>query len=214
MKQFVTHDRPGTTLVELLLFLTFFAIVGGTVVSILFATSDQRARQQTIASVERTGLQALQGLRWRIEHAERILAPGSGSTGSIMALQMASEYENPLVVGVESGSLTLVLREDKKTLTPSGMSISHFTARNMSSDSDRPTIVISFDLAETYPLPSASVSQYARHFEMGVQLLPEDEPEGNACGCSVPVCQGGTYVWNVCSDDDCVVAGTALPCSQ
>ncbi|MFH1443996.1 MAG: type II secretion system protein [Candidatus Peregrinibacteria bacterium] len=214
MKKCIIHMRPGTTLVELLLFLAFFAVVGGTVISILFATSDQRARQQTIASVERVGLQTLQGLRWRIEHAERIMDPASGSTGSILTLQMVSEYDDPFVVGVESGSLVLVLRETKQVLTPAGMTISGFTARNSSPNDDHPTLLLSFDLAETYPLPSTAVPQYARHFEMAVQLLPKDQPTGNACGCPAPTCQGGTYIWNVCSGDDCGVASVALPCSQ
>lgn len=207
------HRRPGTTLVELLLFLAFFAVVGGTVVSILFATSDQRARQQTIASVERTGLQVLQSLRWRIEHAERVLDPASGSTGSILSLQMASDSDNPLIVGVESGALVLVLRETKKTLTTAGMIVSHFTVRNLSPAADHPMVLLSFDLSALYPLPSAAVSQYERHFEVAVQLLPEDVPTGNECGCSAPACQSGVYQWQVCTGESCSSASVSLPCS-
>jgi len=223
MKRLHSHHRPGlpaialsakagTTLVELLLFLAFFAVVGGTVVSILFATSDQRARQQTIASVERAGLQALQGLRWRVEHAERIIDPPGGSTGSILSLQMTAESDDPLVVGVESGALVLVLHESKKTITPEEITVSHFVARNLSPASDHPTVLLSFDLAETYPLPSVEASQYVRHFEMAVQLLPKDSPAGNACGCPAPVCQSGVYEWQVCTGQDCSTALTALPC--
>ncbi|MDO8468652.1 MAG: type II secretion system protein [Candidatus Peribacter sp.] len=213
MNLYHAHRRPGTTLVELLLFLAFFAVVGGTVISILFATSDQRVRQQTIASVERTGLQALQGLRWRIEHAERVTDPPRGHSGSNLALQMASESDDPLIIGADSGSLVFVLHDTKKTLTPEGMTVSHFVVRNMSPSATHPAVLLSFDLAETYPLPSSQVSQYLQHFEMAVSLLPDDAPVGNECGCAVPACQGGTYRWQVCTADECVPAITTLPCS-
>ncbi|MDD5041080.1 MAG: type II secretion system protein [Candidatus Peribacteraceae bacterium] len=213
MSIFRDHRRPGTTLVELLLFLAFFAIVGGTVVSILFATSDQRMRQQTIASVERTGLQAMQSLRWRIEHAERIMDPLSGHSGSILALQMASASDDPLIIAAESGSLVFVLRDTKKILTPEGMAVSHVIVRNLSPSAARPTILLSFDLAEDFPLPSSPVPQYLQHFEMAVSLLPEDSPMGNECGCDPPVCQSGIYQWQVCTAEECVPADTALPCS-
>ncbi len=204
--------KAGTTLVELLLFLAFFAIVGGTVVSILFATSDQRARQQTIASVERTGLQALQGLRWRIEHAERVQDPPRGSSGSVLALQMAAESDDPLMIAADNGSLVFVLHDTKKSLTPEGMTVSHFMVRNLSPSLTRPTVLLSFDLSETYPIPSSAVSQYTQHFEMAVSLLPDDAPVGNSCGCTAPFCQDGTYRWQVCSMGECVPATTALPC--
>lgn len=212
MNLFHDHHRQGTTLVELLLFLAFFAIVGGTVVSILFATSDQRARQQTITSVERTGLQALQGLRWRIEHAERVQDPPGGSSGSILALQMAAESDDPLIIAADSGSLVFVLHDTKKSLTPEGMTVSHFMVRNMSPSLAHPTVLLSFDLSETYPLPSIAVSQYTQHFEMAVSLLPDDVPVGNACRCTTPICQAGTYRWQVCSAEECVPATTTLPC--
>ncbi|MDD5103217.1 MAG: type II secretion system protein [Candidatus Peribacteraceae bacterium] len=213
MKSLYTHQRPGTTLVELLLFLAFFAIVGGTVVSILFATSDQRARQQTIVSVERTGLQALQGLRWRIEHAERVINPQRGASGSILALQMASASDDPMIVAVESGSLVFVLGETKKAVTAEGMTVSHLLVRNASPSAARPSVLLSFDLAQVYPLPPSPAPQYMQHFEMAVSLLPKDTPTGNECACAAPACVGGTFQWQVCPDGECVPAGVTLPCS-
>ena len=197
---------------ELLLFLAFFAVVGGTVVSILFATSDQRARQQTIVSVERTGLQILQSLRWRIEHAERIFDPANGATGAILALQMASESDHPLIVGLEDGALVLVLRDTKKTLTTEGMTITHFTVRNTSPASTHPSVLISFDLTQSYPLPSAAVPEYTRNFEMLVSLLPKDHTVGDDCGCAAPSCQGAIYQWEICSGTSCSAAPITLPC--
>lgn len=208
----VRHVRSGTTLVELLLFLAFFAVVGGSVISILFATSEQRARQRTVSSVERTGLQALQALRWRMEHAERILGPQRGSTGSILSLQIVSDADNPLIAGVENGTLTLIMGETSRLLTPPGMTVSRFTARNVSPADDRPTVLLSFDLTAAYPLPSSPVPQYTRHFVMAVQLLPKDEPTGNGCGCSAPSCNTESYVWGVCEGETCRTASVTLPC--
>jgi hypothetical protein len=199
--------------VELLLFLAFFAVVGGSVVSILFATNDQRVRQQTIASVERMGLQILQGLKWRIEHAERILDPPLGASGSILSLQMASESDHPMIVGRENGALVLVLRESKKILTTEGVTLSNFAVRNTSASATRLTVFLSFDLTETYPLPVSPLRDYTRRFEMLVPLFPRDHPTGNSCGCAPPSCQGGNYIWEICSGQTCSVATVTLPCS-
>lgn len=204
--------RPGVTLVELLLFLAFFAIVGGTIVSILFATSEQRSRQQTIAAVERTGLQALQGLKWRLEHAERIIDPARGATGSLLAMQMGADSDYPLIVALESGSLVLVLRETKKVLTPEGMTASDLLVQNVSPSDARPSLLLSFSLAAPYPIPSSAVAAYSQQFHMAVTLLPEDLPVGNSCGCAAPSCVGGTYQWHVCTDDTCAPAALTLPC--
>lgn len=212
MNLFLHCRRPGVTLVELLLFLAFFAVVGGTVVSILFATSDQRSRQQTISSVERTGLQALQGLRWRIEHAERVLDPPRGYSGSVLALQMTSESDHPLIIALESGSLLMVLRETKTTLTPAGMTASHLVIHNPSPSDARPNVVLSFDLAARFIIPSSAAPEYRQHFEMAVSLLPEDMPAGNACGCAVPFCQDGAYQWQICTTDVCSPAAITVPC--
>jgi len=209
---FFHRSRSGTSLVELLLFLAFFAIVSGTIVSILFATNDQRVRQQVVASVERTGLQILQSLKWRIEHSERILDPAIGQVGSILALQMASENDNPMIIAQQNGSLVFVLRESKKQLTPEGTTISHFTVRNTSASVSRPSVLLSFDLSEIYPLPSSAIQEYTRHFEMLVTPFAEDDPQGGDCGCAVPSCQAETYHWEVCSDQICTPTTITLSC--
>jgi len=205
--------RQATTLVELLLFLAFFAIVSGTIVSILFATNDQRVRQQTIASVERTGLQMLQTLKWRIEHAERILDPALGASGSLLTMQMASELDNPMILTQQSGALVIVQRETKKIVTPEGTILSDFTVRNTSASRDHPSVFLSFDLSETYPLPSAAVQDYTRHFEMLVTPFADDDPQGDLCGCIAPSCQAKVYRWEVCSNQICSPALITLPCS-
>lgn len=205
--------KAGTTLVELLLFLAFFTIVGGTVVSILFATSDQRSRQQTITTVERTGLQMLQGMQWRIEQAERILDPLPGATGGILALQMASESDHPMIIAEENGTLVLVLGETKKNLVDAGPTLQEFSVRNTSPSVDHPSILLSFTLTAAYPLPSSAVQEYSRRFEMLVSLLPKDNPTGDDCGCVPPSCQEGIYRWEVCSGHTCSPASITLPCS-
>ena len=205
------HFRRGTTLVELLLFLAFFAVVGGTVVSILFATNDQRMRQQTITSVERTGLQILQSLQWRIEQAERILDPPLGASGAILALQMASKEDDPMIVASVSGALVMVLRESQQVLTANDMSLSRLSVRNTSASAARPSILIAFDLSKVYPLPAAGAREYTRRFEMLVSLFPEDDPSG--CGCVAPSCQSRVYRWQVCTEKICSNSAITLPCS-
>ncbi|MDD5623442.1 MAG: hypothetical protein PHI23_01890, partial [Candidatus Peribacteraceae bacterium] len=110
------RHRPAASLVELVLFLAFFAAAGSIVLSILFATSEQRVAQRAISAVERNGLKALQSLSRRTHHAERILAPALGSSGTILALQISQESENPSIVALLSGALVLVRRDTLEAL--------------------------------------------------------------------------------------------------
>ena len=104
MKRY-SHIRAGTSLVELLLFVGFFALVSGVVVSLLFSSSEQRVRQQAVAVVDQTGIQLLQTLSRRTRRAERIISPAQGETDSLLFLQMAQDSENPTIISQGSGVL-------------------------------------------------------------------------------------------------------------
>ncbi len=90
MKRIVLYLRPGTSLVELLMFMAIFALCAGVLIGILSVSGEQRVRQQAISSVEQEGAQLVQTLSRKIRNAEKILYPPVGEIGSVLALQFAN----------------------------------------------------------------------------------------------------------------------------
>ncbi|MDD4628641.1 MAG: hypothetical protein PHE68_04595 [Candidatus Peribacteraceae bacterium] len=206
------RSRPGTTLVELILFLAFFALAGGMVTSMLFATSEHRVEQRTILTVERVGTQLIQVLTRHIQNAERVLDPPIHETGAILALRVANDSDNPTILLEQSGSLMIVRHETLQTIGGEGM-VSHFSVRNVSATDDRPGILVSFDVLQEAPIPRETVRIFSRHFERLIPLFPDDHVSGDACGCEAPSCSQGTYRWEVCAGETCSPASITLPCS-
>lgn len=207
-------NRPGLSLVELLLFLGFFALTSGVVLSLLFSSHEQRVRQESVSLVDQTGVQLLQILTRRIRRAERILAPQQGQSGAVLALQMASDSENPTIILIQSGSLTVAEADAVRPLTDSGaLTTVAFAAFNTSSGPGRSSVFISFTLTKIIGLPGEPL--YERKFEALVTLFPDDDENGD-CGCLAPACSGtGSYYhWSYCDEGSCLPAPFTLPCEQ
>lgn len=204
-------NRPGTSLVELMLFLGFFSIVSGVVVALLFSSNEQRVRQQTIALVDQTGIQLLQSITRRVRRAERILDPVQGQTGSVLYLQMAQDSENPTIIAQGSGAIMVAEANTTRPITSSGnVAATSFMAYNTSPSSDRQSVYISFVLSRTVPLPTDP--EYSRTFEALITLFPDDQEEGD-CGCNPPVCSSsGSYTWEHCETSSCLPASVSLLC--
>ncbi|MDD5751186.1 MAG: hypothetical protein PHS73_01545 [Candidatus Peribacteraceae bacterium] len=206
-------QHPGTSLVELILFLSFFAVAGGMVISILFSTNEQRMHQRTILNVERTGAQLLQVVARHVQNAERIIDPPAGSTGSVLALMVAAESGNPTIIAVQSGAL-MVVKRDAAEILPHDAPLSHFAVRNTSPDPEASSIVISFTIELAVPFPSGGIRTYVRHFERLIPLLPDDYVTGDACGCADPECSQDSYRWEVCESGLCMPSTAAVPCDS
>jgi len=193
--------RSGVTLIELLIFLSLLAVVGGSVVFFLFITSEDRIRQDVRASVEQEGVQLFQGVTSRVERAERIILPPRLATGSILVLQMEVRMEDPTIIAVQSGILLLIQGTRERVLNSSGITVTQLRVRNTSASLERPSSTIAFTVSRSIPLPEASV--VTRRFERAVTLFPKSSPQGNACGCAPPSCSGGWYTWGVCEAGVC-----------
>lgn len=203
-----TH--PGTTLVELLLFLAIFAVSSGVLLAFFFATSDQRLRQQTIATVEQSGLQMMETLTMRIRTSERVLDPAAGSTGSILALQIDDPDLNPSVAGLQSGALIVGQAGALQTISSPDVTVSNFIARPVYTNPARVSVFISFTVSRTIPV--ASFPSFSRDFETVVTLSPDDSEGGNSCGCSSPSCVQHSYRWEYCPSGSCLNSPVSLPC--
>lgn len=204
-------SRPGTTLFELILFLAFFSIAFGAVMVLLFGTGEQRKRQEGIALVDQTGMQLLQTISRRVRSAERVLDPPRGASGTVLTLQMAAIADNPTIITAQNDRLVAAEYDTITGLTASGtVVVKDFVVRNTSPADATPSVHISFTLTKKLGIPSQPT--YSRQFETLVTLFPDDQQQGNACGCAQPVCDTGTYRWEYCDAEICEPGPTGISC--
>ncbi len=203
--------RPGTTLIELLIFIVILALVAVAVLPLLFTATEDRLLQQTISIVEQNGAQLLQTIGYEARHAERIILPAIGASGSILTLQTGSGGTNPTVIGFATGSVILVRRTAKQTLSSSQVAIQNFTVRNTSVSSVNQSVFVSFTVSRTIRLQAPRT--YSRSFEALFTLYPDHDLRVDPCSCAVPGCAGNSsYVWQVCEAGSCLTAQTAMKC--
>lgn len=206
-------SRPGLSLIELLLFLGLLAITSVALIAFFLSSGDSQVRQQAIADVDQGGIQLLQVLAYRIRHAERVRHPAQGNSGGILLLQNAQAEIDPTVIGVQSGSMILEDAEEEHLLNDPTVQVTNFRVVNTSASSTRQSVVVSFDVSATIPLPGLPV--YSRHFDAAFSLFPSDLPVGNSCGCGAVTCQAGVYVWGTCIDaSTCASTSGSLLCGS
>lgn len=200
--------RAGFTLIEMMIFTGILALLSGTLVSTYIATQDARIRQQYIGIVEQEGVLLLSRLTSAVRASEMILSPASNQTGTILALQMRNNAEQPtIVIATSTGDLLLVQRDVAQSLLDRRLSISHFSLQAATNE----TVTISFDLSTVIrthpPVP------YSRHFQATTTRYPDAHAEAGGCGtCPAPVCSSGILTWHVCDEDVCAASGLSLAC--
>lgn len=202
--------RSGSTMVEMILFMALLAMSIGVVIALLMSANDNRIRQQTLSSVEQSGLQLMQTLSRRIRSAERIIDPPMGSSGNVLTLQMAATYEDPTIVSLWSGGIVVARHNSLQSLSATQVTILDLVVRNTSVSDARPSVLLSFTVRQQAALPVPVT--YERPFEALITLFPDDEPEGNPCNCPVPVCTNGVYTWTICDKVFCFDPGLRIAC--
>lgn len=203
--------RPGTTLIELLIFVALIGLVIGIMLPILFASTENRLLQLTIGTVEQNGIQTMQTIALRVRQGERILDPAAGHTGSVLALQTSSGSTNPTILGILSGSLVVIRYSTKEVVSATDVAIRDFVVKNTSTSASRQSVQITFKVSRTIRLQQPH--SYTRTFEGVFNLLPDDIAVGDACNCATPQCPtSGTYQWEVCESNSCYSGSTPLQC--
>jgi|CXWL01.1.fsa_nt_gi type II secretory pathway pseudopilin PulG len=205
--------KPGTTLVELLIFIALLGIVIGAILPLLFMAAEDRLLQQTISVVEQNGAQVLQNASQRIRNAERILSPAMGQTGSLLVMQTASGGTNPTIIGFLSGAVLIIEGTLQQTISSSQVAVTDFLVRNTSTSATRQSAEISFSIIRTTRL--SQPHYYLRSFTMAVSLLPADLPNNSNAACAAPFCApSNTYNWQLYDKltGTCLEASTPLRC--
>jgi type II secretory pathway pseudopilin PulG len=200
--------RAGFTLLETLLFLGILSIMSVTIVMVFLSTQEARVRQKSIAAVEQSGTQVVELMTKNVRRAEQVLAPASGSTGSVLTLQMALNSEYPTIFSrVGSGNLLLVQRSLTSALLQSNLHISNLVFRNVNNTN----VYMSFILSTTIPTIPPSV--YTRTFQSTATLYPDDQSESGGCGtCPSPSCNNHLYEWYICESGTCQSSATTFAC--
>ena len=173
-------------------------------------TSEQRVHQQTIVTVEQSGVQILQTLGMRIRSAERVLVPAAGSSGALLALQLSDAALHPTVIGLSGAALYVGEENTLKRLSSADVDIGDLIIRNTSVATDHPSVLLQFSVSRFVPL-STSI-EYTRQFEALIPLF-EDSVDNAPCTCAVPACAAGRFEWQYCLEDVCTDADVSLPCS-
>ncbi len=206
MKTNLTRD--GFSLLETALFIGILSIMSGTLVAAYISTQEARIRQRSVAEVEQTGTRVLEMMTKNIRRAEKILAPMTNTTGSILSLQMASNSEYPTMFAKdESNNLINVHKTSTAGLLTSQVTISNLLFRNVNDAN----VAYSFDLMTT--IPTIVPIFYSRRFSATVTLYPDDQSEGGGCGnCAAPVCTNNQYIWYHCNNGICEQSDIVIAC--
>ncbi len=206
----LSAPRRGTTLVELLMFLAFFALSSSVLLAFFFMTTEQRIRQHTITTVELSGVQLMQTLGNRVRSAERVLAPAIGASGTILVLQLSDSALHPTILALSGTALYVAEGNTIKRLSAADVEISGLAIYNTSVTDDRMSVLLRFSVARYVPLTTPI--NYIRPFEALIPLFPDNQ-ENVPCTCAVPSCVDGSYRWQYCIDAVCTDATVGLPCT-
>ena len=201
----ISRTRAGFSVLEVVLFL---GILLGTVMAVAISTEEARIRQRSIAEVEQRGTQLLETLTKNIHRAETILAPSVGSTGSILALQMALNGEFPTIfASTATGNLLFVQKNNIASLLGVRLLVSTLVFRNIGGTH----VVVSFDLSTKIPLVKPVI--YTRHFDVTATLFPDDQSEAGGCNsCPLPSCSNHQERWYHCDTDTCTLSPSTFSC--
>lgn len=204
------RHRPGATLVELLIFLAIMSMIVGLALPMMFTAAENRLLQQTVSIVEQNGTQALQNAGLKIRNAERIVHPSAGQVAAYLVLQTGSGGTNPTIIGTFSGSVVIIQRNVKETITTEQVGIDEFRVRNTSTSTSAQSVALSFRATRTIRLQSPR--SYLQRFDATYGLLPDDALVGS-CNCPPVSCASNVVTWYVCNTGVCQEASTALDCS-
>lgn len=210
MTDALLRHRPGATLVELLIFLAIMSMIVGLALPMMFTAAENRLLQQTVSVVEQNGTQALQNAGFKIRNAERIVYPSAGQAAAYLVLQTGSGGTNPTIIGTFSGSVVIIQRNVKETITTEQVGVDEFRVRNTSTSTRAQSVALSFRATRTIRLQSPR--SYSQRFDATYGLLPDDALVGS-CNCPSVSCASNVVTWYVCNTGVCQEASTALDCS-
>ncbi len=191
--------------------MAILAVVGVSMLPLLFSATEDRLLQQTVSTVEQNGVQLLQTIGYQVRSAERIIAPASRDQGSVLTLQTGSGTTNPTIIGISSGALMLIQGAIRQMISSPQVAVESFAVQNTSTSDSRGSVLVRFRLSRTIRLQAPR--RYGQSFEGVFTTFPDDTLQGDDCQCAQPGCASASlYVWQVCASGACQTAQTQLQC--
>lgn len=199
--------RSGVTLLETLLFLGILAIISTTITAVFISTQEARVLQHAIAELEDSGTQLVSTMSKTARRAETVIVPAANTTGSILALQMASNDEFPTIMMRAGSGMVLAQKSQTSSLLSPNVTISDLTFKNVGGSN----VWFSFTLSTT--VRTVNPRTYSRMFNGTATLFPDDQSDAGGCGsCPAPACINHAYTWYICASDICSQSDTTIPC--
>lgn len=97
----------GTTIIELLLYVSISSIILLALTMFLFVLLQSRVKNQTMAEVEQQGLEVAEVITSTLRNAKSITTPGAGSSSNTLVIEVDNGAHSPTIFGVSSGVLTM-----------------------------------------------------------------------------------------------------------
>jgi type II secretory pathway pseudopilin PulG len=206
-----SRSRPALTLIELMLFLALTSMVSVAVLTFFLSTQESSVRQKALLDLEANGTRIIQTFLYEVRHAERILDPAPGATGSILTLQMTNLEVDPTIIARFGSGMVLIEASTLFEPLDPWVEIEQLTFRNTSATPERPSVSLEAVLSIDPDYPTAPT--FRRQFSAVATAFPDDLTEGNPCGCGSASCAlANDYRWNICPAGTCVTLTGALRC--
>lgn len=144
--------KKGFTLIELILYLGLAATIILAVSLFFIAMLSSRIKQQAIAEVEQQGARVMHIITQATRNADTITSPGTGSSASLLTLDMVPTAVDPTLFDLSSGLIRITEGVGSAVaLTNSRITASLLTFQNLSRASTPGTIRIQFTLSHLNP---------------------------------------------------------------
>lgn len=164
------QQKPGFTLVELLLYIGVSGLILLAVASLALLIVETRKKNQTIAEVEQQGLQVASLLSQTVRNATGFNTPTLGQSSTTLSVTTASSNTNPTIFDLSAGALRI--KEGASTainLTASFITASAFNVANVSRSATTGSVRISFVLSHTNP-GSQNEYTYSKTFYVSASI--------------------------------------------
>ncbi len=150
-KKNIFSTTRGFTLIELLLYISLSAIVL-LVISLFFITLlESRVKNQTVATVDQEGDQAMVLMTQTIRNAVAINSPATSTESSILSLTTENPTNNPTIFDSASGTIRMTEGANAPVaLTSNRVIISNLIFRNLSRPNTPGNIDISYTVTHIH----------------------------------------------------------------
>jgi prepilin-type N-terminal cleavage/methylation domain-containing protein len=169
-------DKRGFTLIEVILYITIFAMIIGAIAGLTIPTVSQRQKNEVITAVNYQGEAVLSLMSQSVHQASSINAPSLGASSSALSLVMPTQSVNPTIFSSYNDGATTHLEISQGNpavnsyLTNSHVILSNLTFNNLGLSGTKGSILISFTLSYTSSSPLEEFS-YQKTFS-GASSIP------------------------------------------